>query len=234
MEREAANLRQEGVPERFPVVIDGEKYYGKKSPDPQEGKIVYFKRTQLGGERKELNVFVLQKTIAGLRFVFTLGAYWDAYKLSFRTEEYEFARVDLDAHDRDVLFKTIRALVDSASEYEANLKEVIISSADASYTKDEIEECVTALSASPKKVGSREEILRNHKGFRIFDLYEAHFGRPFHPSSFRGHSKARARARLFKMEGKKYFPDWEVSKEYDLGSEFAVRRKEIGTQAAHG
>lgn len=225
-QKESVHAVGEIAPKSFPIVEDEKVYYFDSKPNLREGEIVHY--MQGVGSQEKWNRFIMSKTIAGLQYIFSFSqTFGGAYQLSFKTHEYEFAATNLDEVARDELFTTISAFVESASGYLHDAaKEIRISPAGASYSADEIRQCIDAILASPKNTLTREEITSDYKGFEIFDLYQKLSGKDFHPTHYNWKSKARARSRLFKMMGKKYFPNWETVPELSSDTDFVLRRKE--------
>ncbi len=222
-------LQEEAASNRFPIVEDERSYYSKRRPEPQEGMIIHFKVADIGGD-KGREYFLLQKTIAGLRFVFTLNEYAGTYQLSFKTEEYEYATINLEEADRDALFRTLAEFVESAADRNPNLREILVDPSNASYSREEIDQCVDLILASPKNKFTREELFSQYKGFKIFDLYERVFDKGFHEVHYNNTSRDRGRGRLFKIIVGKYFPGWIIEDQF--GSGFIIRKKPKDKPAA--
>lgn len=225
--------QDETVPERFPVVRDDEIYYSDRMPEWQEDKIIHFVKGALGGGKEgKKNCFMLLKTIAGLHYHFYLAEYFGAHIMSFKTEEYEYATVNLDKKSQEVLAKTLSAFLESIADYtNDNIKEIHISPAPASYSAEEIETCIDAVLSAPNNKLSRKQLFTKYNGFRVFDLYHELFGKNFLPIHYNEKSRAMGRSRLFKMMAKKYLQNWEVSEEpgFSLGSDFRLKRKNEDT-----
>ena len=151
----------------------------------------------------------------------------DAYQLSFKTKEYEYATTNLGADTNEVLFATIAAFVESILRSSALAIDIIrISPAGAAYSVEEIDQCMDTILASPKNKYSRKELVAEHNGFRIFDLYREIFGGDFLEEHYNSKNRAPGRARLFQMVIKKHFPDWEIQTLDDFpGGDFALRRR---------
>lgn len=219
---------QEAGPTSFPIITEERIYYFDRTPDLKEGQIVHYKKSVFSGETRHR--FLLLKSIAGLNFEFSLSetGYGDGvYQLSFKTGEYEYATTDLGADANNVLFSAISSFVKSISESpEYNVKEIRISPADASYSAEEINQCMEKVLASPKNTLSREELISEYKGFRIFNLYQELFGEDFLEEHYNKKSRAPGRSRFFKMMIKKHFLDWEIDTEFSWpGSDFSLKRK---------
>lgn len=215
----------ETPPVAIPIVEDTKLHYFNDEPDPQEGKIIHYKKVGLNREQK--NNFLFLQGISGLHYEFYIGetAYGkNVYHFSFKTQEYEFATVNLDKNGMESLIESIVAFLRSVTQkYE--IEEIRISPADASYSAEEIEECMNEILASPKNSYTREELISEYKGFRIFDLYEEMFEKSFLKSHYNSRSRAYARSRLFRALVKKYLPEWEIVRDYSLRSDFTLVRK---------
>jgi len=228
---ESDNQLQEVIPANFSVIEDKGDYYFDRKPDLKEGEVIhYMKSVGLNVNESKKNCFALLKTISGLHYVFSLSEATlygqGVYQLSFKTEEYEFATTDLDDNARNLLFSTISGFVESCSQsVPDSIKEIRISPADASYSAEEIDQCTEEVLASPKNTLTREELASEYKGFKIFDLYQQLFEKNFHTQHYNWKSRARGRSRLFKATIGKYFPNWEVSTDSSLGSDFSLKRK---------
>jgi len=222
---------QETGPASFPIITDEETYYFDRTPDLKEGQIIHYKQGVFSGEKRHR--FLLLKSIAGLNFEFSLNetSYGDdVYQLSFKTKEYEYATTNLDPDTNNSLFSIIASFVKSVSESpEYNIKEIRISPAHASYSVEEINQCIDKIITSPKNKFSREELMSDYNGFRIFEFYKELFGEDFLEKHYNGRNRASGRSRFFKMMIRKHFkhfPDWEIDTEFSRpGSDFNLKRK---------
>lgn len=217
--------KPETMPATIPIVEDPKTYYFDNEPELQEGKIIHYTRAGLNREQK--NKFLFLQNISGLHYIFSVSetAYGkNVYQLSFKTEEYDFATVNLDKNGMESLVESTVALLRTLTG-NFEIDEIRISPADASYSAEEIEKCMEKILASPKNRYTKEELLSEYKGFRIFDLYETLFKKSFLKNHYNSKSRAKARSRLFKAVVKKYLPEWDVATEYSLGSNFTLVRK---------
>jgi hypothetical protein len=219
---------QETVPWRFPIVHDKEIYYFDHKPEPQEGVIIhYLFKGGFSSKESTIDRFLLQQTIGDIHYLFSLGeADGGAFHMSFKTKEYEYAKINLNDREREALTKTIRAFIDSITDATENFQKIIISPADASYSAEEIEACIKDILDSSDNEYTREELLAEYQGFRVFDLYRDIFGKNFHKNHYNYKSRARARSRYFQMMAKNELPDWEVDPDaFFSGVDFILQRK---------
>ena len=222
----------EAGPGDLPVVEAEAGYYDvDHRPELKEGVVVHYMRS-FGWNEKPKNSFLLLKNIAGLNYIIFLDEYFTEgglYQLNFKTEEYEYAVTNLDDADRDLLFSTVATMVESSSKFvPGGINKISIFPAPASYSAEEIEQCIEAILASPKNTKTKEELANNYKSFKIFDLYAKLFGKDFHEVHYNHNSKSGARARLFRSVIRKHFPDWEMPEQFSIGDDFYVRRKGSG------
>ena len=211
----------------FPISNEEEIYYFDRTPDLKEGQIVHYKKGVFSGEMR--NRFLLLKTISGLTFEFSLsetGYGEGVYQLSFKTKEYEYATTNLGINANNALFSTITSFLKSISKIpEYNIKEVRIAPADASYSVEEINQCLEKVLDSPKNELSRDELMSKYNGFMIFDLYRELFGHDFLKEHYNKKSRAPGRSRFFKTMIKKHFTDWEIDTEFEFGNDFTLKRR---------
>lgn len=225
MTKESASLTNTET-QKFPIIEDEEVYRYDRTPDLREGKIIHFRKMVAVGETKHR--FLLQKTILGLNFVFLMSetSYGPGvYQLSFKTEQYEFATVNLNPEAIAELTSAISSFIQKIGQYSRDIEEIKISPAGASYSKEEIEKCIEEILKSPQNTFTREQLMDEYKGFRVFDLYQEIFGKNFLPEHYTQKSRAAARSRLFKMLAKRHLPDWDVVEEYTVGNDFILVRK---------
>lgn len=164
--------------------------------------------------------FLLLKTIGDLHYRISLGETYGghSYILSFKTDEYEYAKVRLTAENSDLVYSTLAEFVRNCSQFlDQPIERIEISAAPAAYRAEEIEQCLDKIVSHPDNKLTREEIASRYKGFEVFDFYQELFGEDFHPSGFRKKSLVAVRSRLFKMIAK-HFPDCEI--ESGLGYDF--------------
>jgi len=211
----------------FPISSEEEIYYFDRTPDLKESVIIHYKKGIFSGETRHR--FLLLKNIAGLNFEISLSetGYGDGiYQLSFKTQEYDYATTNLGAEENNILFSVIGQFIKNVSELpECNVKEIRISPADASYSTEEINQCMDKVLTSPKNKLSREELISEYNGFRIFDLYRELFGEDFLEKHYNATSRASGRSRYFKIMIKKHFPDWEIDTKFSIGNDFTLKRK---------
>ncbi len=210
------------VSERFPIVENHEKYFTDDGPELEEGRIVHYE-THLDYKGTIRQRYTLQKTIAGLHYIFSLGEY-RYYSMSFKTKEYEYATVHLDENVREELYKTIAGFIESVTVAHPEINTIEVTPADAPYSSEDIEACITEILARPDNEFQREELMEVYKGADIFDLYRRLFQKTYTQKKPHNWSKARARARLFKTIIKKYLPQWDVMPSV-YKSEFIMKAK---------
>lgn len=223
--KEDQSMKDE-TPELSLKIIDtnDELYYGEDTPVLEEGVIIHY-RTAIPGKPEGINKFRLLKKIGNYHYIFSFAESYtpNTYNINFKTEEYEYARIDLNEDERKELWATISSLVESINSYPGiSLEVIMVSPADASYTSEQIESCIDEILESDPEF-TREDLLKDYKGFRIFDLYNKKFHKNFLSKHYNKISKAGARSRLFKNSFKKYLPNWDIS---DNGiNDFILRRK---------
>lgn len=212
----------------FPIIEEKEVLYHYDQPKLQEGKITHYIK-QIGfNEPREKNFYVLLKRINELNYTFSLSQYYGQgeYMLIFKTEEYEFARTSLEEKSRNELFKVMSSFIETVHDKIPNeIDTIIVDPADASYTKQEIENCIEEIIKSPENKLTREEIMERYKGFEVFDLYRELFNKDFHAVHYNFSSKAKARSRLFKMMFRKHLPNWDIKEDYPGSLRFNLERK---------
>lgn len=225
--QESENQPNEAGSVDFPIIEKEEIYYFDRTPDLEEGKIIHYMKGVSSREMR--NKFLLLTNINGLHYEFSLsetGYGEGVYQLSFKTKEYEYATTDLSKTEINILFSHIYAFVKKISgKPEYNIKEIRISPADASYSVEEINECIDKILSSSKNEMTRDELINEYSGFRIFDYHRQLFEEDFLKEHYNSKSRAPGRSRLFKMMIKKYFPDWEVHTEYSIGSDFTLKKR---------
>jgi len=221
------NLAGQEADSNLSILSEEEIYYFNRTPDLKEGEIIHYIKGVFSGEKR--HKFLLLKDISGLNFEFSLSetGYGDGvYQLSFKTKEYEYATTNFDANTNDILFETIHSFIKSIVDHsEYNVKEIRISPADASYSAEEINQCIDKILTHPKNKLSREELLSEYNGFRIFDFYKELFGNDFLEEHYNKNSRARGRSRFFKVMIKKHFPDWEIDTEFEFGNDFTLKKR---------
>ena len=225
---EKESYQKEVIPVSFPVINDEKIYHLHSEPEPQEGKIIHYVKDLFYRESDRQHRFVLLKTIAGLHYIFYLHElHGGEYSLSFKTEEYEYATTNLDKNAYRILSSTINAFLKSVSECpDARVDTITFLSAPASYSSEKIEKCMDEILSSPKNKLSRQKLIEEYKGFRIFDLYEKLFNKEFLSVHYNKTSKAQARTRLFRILAQKSLHGWEIQKnEWGLGDDFTLKRK---------
>lgn len=229
--------KMQGLPEaHFPIIEVEEEVLDVLDDDKnlREGQIAHFIQV-VGSRFEKKHRFVLLKTVGSLHYIFSLSESSYApkgqmYSLNFKTQEYEYAVTDLSDDQRLELVKIIAEFVNTVSNYLNNsFSEISVSPADASYTSQEINECIEEILVSPQNKLSKKELMSRYKGYEVFDLYYKFFGKNFHETHYNRKSRSMARSRLFKTAAKKYFPEWELIQHTGLGSEFILRRKNIKT-----
>lgn len=214
------------TPEHFSVANVEEIYYYDDKPELIPGTIIHYFQGINGDEKRHR--FVLLQVVGGLNYVFKLGetSSPQTYGLSFKTDEYEYARVNLSEEDQEVLGKTIAMFVESISaQKDINVKEINISPSGAAYTAEEIEACTEAILASPQNNLSREEIQKKYKGFEVFDLYMELNEENFDDKHYNDKNRALARSRYFKNMFRKHFPSWGVIDNPESYADFSLIRK---------
>lgn len=190
-------------------------------PQLQEGIIIRYTHG-MGGITNVC--FSLLQPIGALHYVFILDQHYSkGFSLSFKTQEYEYATTNLDDESRNQLFEHIKHFVESV-DHVYPLNEIWISPASASYSSEEIDECIEKILDNPENTLSREKITERYKGFEIFDLYRELFDKDFHNEHYNLVSRSAGRARLFKTLVQKSFPEWEIKETHPSG-DFSLTRK---------
>lgn len=174
------------------------------------------------------NKYVLLSEIAALQYLFRLSGEecGDSFYLSFKTLEYEFAVTNLDEENTQELFEKLADFLETAY-IDSNKKILLldISPADSSYSASDIENCILEITKNTKEY-SEEELREKFKGFKIFDVYRKIIGKDFGDEHYNAVSKARARARYFKVKFRKYLKNWEILESYRNSITFSLKRKE--------
>lgn len=221
-------VKKEVVPTAFPIVTVEGSYYYDDRPPLQEGTIVHYFEGYIH-EKEKKNRYALLKIIAGINYIFRLGetSTLGIYGLSFKTEEYEFATVNLSDEDTQELAQTITAFIESVySDTAQNMHEIHISPADTTYSAEDIEGCMEEILKSPENTLNREELMRKYNGYKIFRLYTELFNKDYDDRSHTSGSRASARSRYFKMMFRKNLSNWDVQDSYGLTNDFDLIRKE--------
>ena len=223
-------LANEVDSELFPVVDTKETYYDYyDEPELKENIILHYTYENFHNNEK-IERFKLLKIINGLHYIFSFSLHDNGSgSLLFKTEEYEYATTNLNKEGQKELEITIAGFLNSIAESGNSIKEINISPADASYSSEEIEDCMKAILASPENKFDREYLLREYKGFKIFDLYSEKFGKDFHETHYTSRSRAGARSRYFKKMFTKNLPNWEVADDEVWGkwsNDFILKPKE--------
>lgn len=211
----------------FPVIDTEETYYYEGKPEFVPGSIVHYFTGVSSNEKKHR--FVLEQVVGGLTYIFKLGEEWtpQSYGLSFKTDEYEFATVNLSEEDQAALGKTIAAFIETVSQQAGvEMQEIKISPANAGYTAEEIEKCTEEILASPENSLSKGELLRKYKGFEIFDLYRELFDKDFEDKHYNDKNRAPARSRYFKNMFRKYLSGWKAEEIPVSFADFLLRKNE--------
>lgn len=224
---EAELVAVENVPDRFPVIdIDEVSYSHDDIPEPQENHIVHY--LQNAGH-ENWSRYILLKNVAGLDYIFSLEetSTIAMYGFHFKTREYELASVNLDQEGLAELADVISAFLESVYlDKSSSMHEIYISPADATYSVKEIEECMEEILKSPQNRLSREELMHQYNGFRIFDHYHSIFNKYFQDEHYNDGSRAESRTRFFKSLLRAYLPNWEIVDNSETTHSFELTRKE--------
>lgn len=221
--------KDETSPTYFPIVDTKETYYYEDKPELVPGTIVHYFQGIIDSNEKR-HRFVLLQVVGGLSYIFRLGEISPSqtYGLNFKTDEYEYAAVNLSEKDQVALGKTIAAFIESVSlQKDIDMQEINISPANAGYTAEEIENCIEEILASPGNKLSKEEITSRYKGFQIFDVYHKLFNKDFNDKHYNDRNKAPARARYFKNMFRKYLPGWQIDGDYGSFVDFSLIKKKV-------
>ena len=218
---------EEIIPVFFPIINDKKIYFQEDKPDLREGEINHFIKQFFPPATQ--NNFNLLKTIGGLHYIFTLQESYDgAYFLSFKTEEYEYATTNLKRDQQNILWETISIFLESIATHTPVVREILIFSADASYSSEEIEDCTKKILSSPQNTLTKEQLVSEYKGFEIFDLYRDIFKKDFQESNYNIKSRAKGRSRFFKIMAKKHLKNWEIETQgFHKTRDFSLKRKTI-------
>lgn len=212
--------------EHFPVTNVEEIYYYDNKPELVPGIITHYFQAMSGTEKRHR--FLLLRVVGGLNYIFRLGEISSpqTYGLSFKTDEYGYATVNLSEGDQEILGKTIAEFIESVSAQDnVDISEINISPASAGYSAKEIENCTEEILASTKNKLSRGEIEESYKGFEVFDLYRKLFDKDFNDKHYNDTNRARARSRYFKNMFRKHLPSWNVTDNPGSYSDFSLIRK---------
>jgi hypothetical protein len=165
--------------------------------------------------------------IHGLRYLFRLAgsANKNEFTLSFKTLEYEYATVNLSEEETRKLFESVADFLESAYEdSEKKMLSVIISPADAAYSTIDIDNCIREILENSSE-HTEEDLRRDYKGFKIFDLYHEIFNKDFEEMNHRAKSKSPARSRYFRIKFKRFLSNWEIKEDFKDSMEFSLKRK---------
>ncbi len=226
--------KEEKTP-KYQIVDLPEEYYFDNEPDTQEGKIIHYKKRLFDKDRKEADKFLLEAKVGRYSYILNFGeaVLWSSkerkvYGISFKTKEYEFATTDLDEEEKRELSEIIPEFIREVQEYlNGEIDEILVSPSGAPYSTKEIDECIDSLILITENKYTKEQLLDEFNGFRIFDLYKELTGKDFLPVHYNADSRAKGRSRLFKMLAKKYLPEWQVNEdEYNPNSiDFTLIRR---------
>ncbi|MBI3632146.1 MAG: hypothetical protein HY225_01740 [Candidatus Vogelbacteria bacterium] len=206
----------------FPINDVETPGYFQQQPELKNGIISrYFT------EGKTAHLRLLQK-IDDLNYILYVDQYSGehSYSFGFKTQEYEYALVNQNEESLSKIIKTVEGFLESIYSQDPEINYIIVEPASQSYTRQEIDDCINKILESSNNIRSEEELRRDFKGFRIFDLYEQLFKKDFHKKHYNLTSRAKDRSRLFKMITEMYLQNWEIDKNQSLSTLFVLRRKE--------
>ena len=156
------------------IEADNQLSYEEETPVLKEGVIIHYK-TAIPGKPEGINKFRLLRQIGSCHYIFSLAESFNqnTFTINFKTEEYEYARIDLSKDEREELGKNISSLVESVDAYSGiSLEVIMVWSADASYTSEQIENCIVEIVKNDSEF-TRESLLNHYNGFRFFELYNS-------------------------------------------------------------
>lgn len=171
--------------------------------------------------------YELRKQIGGLTYIFVLFETWDnLYKISFKTEEHDYAITQGSTEDIEQIFQTLKQVVDVARGDNPAITKIIIEPATHEYSVEEIEECKELiLHRDPSWTRERLDQLEGFEVLRKYEEYEGNedfrLKRGQHVVAERKQrSPFELRARLFRIYFKKYFPEWDIEQDEWGGNNF--------------
>ena len=214
----------------IPIKNGAEELYSfSDNPKTYEDKDIIFKhRIYIGAGHSEGTGYFLKKEIAGDSYEFKLisNPYNPEadYRLSFKTTDYEYARMSLGEEDQEKIFITISEFLESVYT-DAQISQISISPAGTAYSKDDIDKCIDEILKSEEALKNSwtKEILlgEKYKYSRIFDLYSDIYEKDFEYSN---KDKTLARSRFFKAGFKKYLKSWNLSEKELSNCDFYLER----------
>lgn len=221
-ENRVETIEQYG-PVILPVKDTGDVFiYDDREYIPEEIGVV--EKIHVGGD---VNRYVLVTNIGELDYLFRLSGRKNENSagLSFKTLAYEYAVTNLSAEDTQSLFERLADFLETAyQDSEKRILSVDISPADQSYTKEEIEDCISEIMKHKGEI-KEEDLRENYKGYKIFDMYEEIFKKDYHKVHYNSNSRAYSRSRYFKIQFKKVFKNWRVDDTQSHDCFFALERK---------
>jgi hypothetical protein len=205
------------------VINKGEIFeHGDNQYSPQSsGEIEKITVKTLGGIRTR---YYFMQPVSKYTYIFRLAGQGREYNLSFKTDEYEYAKTNIAQEDIDAIFKTMNELLESCYQDSKEQMEIVhVNPADAVYTVGEIEGCMNEISNAYPEY-TRERLMKEYKSFKVFDLYVTLFEKYYKDQHLNARSQAKARSRMFKALSKKFFAKWEVVDAPYGGADFDLKR----------
>ena len=109
---------------------------------------------------KNWEIFFLKKNIGGLHFIFSLAEYDSKiYSVNFKTEEYDYAVIDLPEESQLELEETLQQFIEDTTSLADGIVRFRGWGSPARYTKEDVDACREAILGLPDNSLSREELL---------------------------------------------------------------------------